>query len=640
MNTRVFSNHISLNKIKINDPFWNEKIKLVRDEVIPYQYEALHDRIEGAEKSYAIENFIKAGKVVQTIKGGGETPVFPTDKWCYSDDNADENAFHGWVFQDSDVYKWLEAVSFSLLNEPDEELEKKADEVIDLVCAAQLENGYLDTLYIINNRENIFENLKDFHELYCFGHLAEAAVAYYNATGKRKLLDAACRFADLICETFGEDKIKGYPGHEIAEMALVKLFDVTKKQEYLDAAAFFINERGKKPYYYDVVLGKKTVYDNYHYNQAHREPRYQHEAVGHAVRGVYLYSGMADVAKRFEDEELYTACRKISDNIINRKMYITGGIGATVDGEAFSFDYDLPNDLAYSETCASIGLMFFARRMLEISPDADIADAVEKALYNTVLAGMAEDGKSFFYVNPLEVLPEASHKDSRKRHIKPVRQKWFGCACCPPNLARLISSVGEYCFTENESTVFLHQYIGSYIETDKADIEILSTYPQDGKVTIKINPKREFVFALRLPKWSSGFDYDKAFWIKEGYAYINISDETEINLNFGMKPKLIKCSNRVRANTDKIAVIKGPFVYCAEEVDNGKNLQMLKISRKPDFDSDGDFIVANGFREKESGLLYEEWSEPQEEKVKIKLIPYYRWGNRGENEMSVFLRIK
>ena len=640
MNTRVFSDHISLNKIKINDPFWNEKIKLVRDEVIPYQYEALHDRIEGAEKSYAIENFIKAGKVAEIIKSGGETPVFPTDKWCYSDDNADENAFHGWVFQDSDVYKWLEAVSFSLLNEPDEELEKKADEVIDLVCAAQLKNGYLDTLYIINNRENIFENLKDFHELYCFGHLAEAAVAYYNATGKRKLLDAACRFADLICETFGEDKIKGYPGHEIAEMALVKLFDVTKKQKYLDAAAFFINERGKKPYYYDVVLGKKTVYDNYHYNQAHCEPRHQHEAVGHAVRGVYLYSGMADVAKRFEDEELYTACRKISDNIINRKMYITGGIGATVDGEAFSFDYDLPNDLAYSETCASIGLMFFARRMLEISPDADIADAVEKALYNTVLAGMAEDGKSFFYVNPLEVLPEASHKDSRKRHIKPVRQKWFGCACCPPNLARLISSVGEYCFTEYESTVFLHQYIGSYIETDKADIEILSTYPQDGKVTIKINPKREFVFALRLPKWSVELDFSKMVWAKDGYAYINISDETEINLNFGMKPKLIKCSNRVRANTDKIAVIKGPFVYCAEEVDNGKNLQMLKISRKPDFDSDGDFIVANGFREKESGLLYEEWSEPQEEKVKIKLIPYYRWGNRGENEMSVFLRIK
>lgn len=638
MKSSEFSKHIDSKRIKVNDPFWNEKIELVRREVIPYQYEALHDRIEGAEKSYAIENFIKAGKAAETIKSGGSLTVYPTDKWHYSDENAEENAFHGWVFQDSDVYKWLEAVGFSLLNKPDKELEEKADEVIDLVCKAQLENGYLDTLYIINNRENIFENLKDFHELYCFGHLAEAAVSYYNATGKRKLLDAACRFADLVCETFGEDKIKGYPGHEIAEMALVKLYDVTENQKYLDTAAFFINERGRKPYYYDIVLGKQTVYDNYHYNQAHREPRHQHEAVGHAVRGVYLYSGMADVAKRFEDDELCTACRKLSDNIINRKMYITGGIGATVDGEAFSFDYDLPNDLAYSETCASIGFIFFARRMLEIAPDADIADAAERALYNTVLAGMAEDGKSFFYVNPLEVLPEASHKDSRKRHIKPVRQKWFGCACCPPNLARLISSVGEYCFTENESTLFLHQYIGAEIKTDKADIEIISTYPQDGRAKIKITPKRDFVFALRLPKWGGKFDYNKAFWVKDGYAYISISEETEIQLNFEMKPKMIKCSNRVRANTDKIAVTKGPFVYCAEEVDNGRNLQMLKIAANPDFECRGDCIIANGFREKESDLLYEEWSEPQKEKTRIKLIPYYRWGNRGENEMSVYMR--
>ena len=638
MKSSEFSKHIDSKRIKVNDPFWNEKIELVRREVIPYQYEALHDRIEGAEKSYAIENFIKAGKAAETIKSGGSLPVYPTDKWHYSDENAEENAFHGWVFQDSDVYKWLEAVGFSLLNKPDKELEEKADEVIDLVCKAQLENGYLDTLYIINNRENIFENLKDFHELYCFGHLAEAAVSYYNATGKRKLLDAACRFADLVFETFGEDKIKGYPGHEIAEMALVKLYDVTENQKYLDTAAFFINERGRKPYYYDVVLGKQTVYDNYHYNQAHHEPRHQHEAVGHAVRGVYLYSGMADVAKRFEDEELCTACRKLSDNIINRKMYITGGIGATVDGEAFSFDYDLSNDLAYSETCASIGFIFFARRMLEIAPDADIADAAERALYNTVLAGMAEDGKSFFYVNPLEVLPEASHKDSRKRHIKPVRQKWFGCACCPPNLARLISSVGEYCFTENESTLFLHQYIGAEIKTDKADIEITSTYPQDGRARIKITPKRDFVFALRLPKWGGEFDYNKAFWVKDGYAYISISEETEIQLNFEMKPKMIKCSNRVRANTDKIAVTKGPFVYCAEEVDNGRNLQMLRIAANPDFECRGDCIIANGFREKESDLLYEEWSEPQKEKTRIKLIPYYRWGNRGENEMSVYMR--
>lgn len=639
MNKTEFSQHTDLKNIEITDPFWKNEIELVRREVIPYQYEALNDRIEGAEKSYAIENFVKAGKVVERLKNGEKVPVYPVDKWHYHDRNTAPEAFHGWVFQDSDVYKWLEAVGYSLMNHPDPELEARAKSVIDLVCAAQLDNGYLDTLYVINNRDGIFANLKDFHELYCFGHMAEAAVSFFNATGDRKLLDSACRFADLICETFGENKIKGYPGHEIAEMALVKLYDVTGKREYLNAAKFFIDERGKKPYYYDSVLGKETVYDNYHYNQAHCEPRHQHEAVGHAVRGVYLYSGMADVAKRFGDDELYEACKKLIDNIINKKMYITGGIGATVDGEAFSFDYDLPNDLAYSETCASIGLIFFARRMLEIKPDSDIADTVERALYNTVLSGMAQDGKSFFYVNPLEVLPEASDKDSRKRHVKPVRQKWFGCACCPPNLARLISSIGEYCFTENESTLFVHQFIGCRMNAEKAAVEIISEYAENGHVTIKILPEKEFTLAVRIPKWCDNCSFSLPCEIKEGYAYFRISAKTEITADFELKPKLIKCSNLVRANIGKAAVTRGAFVYCIEEADNGRNLQMLKISRSPDFEMIGDTVIANGFREKESAVLYSEWREPELEEVKIKLIPYYKWGNRGKNEMSVYISI-
>ncbi len=639
MNKTEFSNHIGLKNIEITDPFWKNEIELVRREVIPYQYEALNDRVEGAEKSYAINNFVKAGKIVEKLKNGEQVPVYPADKWHYHDGNADPEAFHGWVFQDSDVYKWLDAVGYSLINSPDEKLEAQAKSVIDLVCAAQLDNGYLDTLYVINNRDEIFANLKDFHELYCFGHMAEAAVSIFNATGDRKLLDAVCCFADLICETFGEDKIKGYPGHEIAEMALVKLYDVTGKEGYLKTAKFFIDERGKKPYYYDFVLGKETVCDNYHYNQAHCEPRHQHEAVGHAVRGVYLYSGMADVAKRFGDEELYEACEKLTDNIINKKMYITGGIGATVDGEAFSFDYDLPNDLAYAETCASIGLIFFARRMLEIKPDADIADAVERALYNTVLSGMAQDGKSFFYVNPLEVLPEASAKDSRKRHVKPVRQKWFGCACCPPNLARVISSIGEYCFTENENTLFIHQFIGCKVKTDKAKAEIVSDYAKNGRVTVKIIPEKEFTLAVRIPKWCKNYSFSLPCKIKDGYAYFEISSETEISADFEVRPMLIKCSNLVRSNIGKAAVTRGPFVYCVEEADNGRNLQMLKISRNPAFEMDGDTIAADGFREKESGTLYAEWHEPELEKVRIKLIPYYKWGNRGENEMSVYISI-
>ncbi len=639
MNCEKFSKHIPLKNIEITDSFWLSETELVRKEVIPYQYEALHDRIPEAEKSYAIDNFIKAREIVGKLKKGESVPVYPADKWYYNEQNSAPEAFHGWVFQDSDIYKWLEAVAYSLLNHPDKELEAKAETVIDLVCDAQLDNGYLDTLYIINDRDGIFANLKDFHELYCFGHMAEAAVAFCNATGNRKLLDAACRFADLICETFGENGIKGYPGHEIAEMALVKLYDATGEKRYLDTARFFIDERGKKPYYYDIVLGKETVHDNYHYNQAHTQPKNQHEAVGHAVRGVYLYSGMADVAKRFCDDELYFACAKLADNIINKKMYITGGIGSTVDGEAFSFDYDLPNDLAYSETCASIGLIFFARRMLEISPDAKIADTVERALYNTVLSGMAQDGKSFFYVNPLEVLPEASHKDSRKHHVKPVRQKWFGCACCPPNLARIISSVGEYCYTENEDVLYIHQFIGSDVKSVNADFKIISSYTQNGKVRIEINPKKEFTLAVRIPLWCDKYEFSQNCELRGGYAYFRISGECTVECAFEIKTKMIKCSNRVRANTDKVAVTRGPFVYCVEEADNGKNLQMLRISQNPDFRLCGNTVVADGYREKVCDELYSEWCEADTEKTEIKFIPYYQWGNRGENEMSVYIRI-
>lgn len=639
MNNKLFSRHIDLKNIKINDEFWSKELKLVRNEVIPYQYEALNDRIEGAEKSYCVENFIKAGKIVKALKNGDNVPTYPADKWCYDDNNADDNAFHGWVFQDSDAYKWLEAVGYSLTNHPDIELQKKADGLIDIICSAQLPNGYLDTLYIINNRDEIFTNLKDYHELYCFGHLTEGAIAYYNATGNRKLLDASIRFADLICDTFGRDKIKGYPGHEIAEMALVKLYDLTLDKKYLNMAEFFVDERGKKPYYYDLVLGKTTVNDNYHYNQAHRQPRFQDEAVGHAVRGVYLYSGMADLAKRCNDDGLYDACKKLFDNIQNKKMYITGGIGANVDGESFSFNYDLPNDLAYSETCASIGLIFFARRMLEIEPNAQLGDVIERALYNTVLSGMAQDGKSFFYVNPLEVLPEASHNDSRKRHIKPVRQKWFGCACCPPNLARLLSSIGEYCITENDDTIYIHQYIGAEIEAENAELSIKSSYAKNGRVKIIAEPKKATTLALRIPAWCNDYTISSDCEIKNGYAYFDLSTTAEIDIEFKQEPKIIKCSNRVRANIGRVAITKGPFVYCIEENDNGNNLQCLRLNEATKFEIIDDCIIADGTREMLTDKLYSEYQKAETENTKIKFIPYYKWGNHGENEMSVYIRI-
>lgn len=639
MDKNLFSNRLKLNSITLTDDFWLEKSELVRREMIPYQLSALNDNIEGAEKSYCLENFKKASIIVENMKKGVKPPKYPADRWHY-DESAPKNAFHGWVFQDSDVYKWLEAVAYSLVNHPDDDLQRKADKCIDLICSAQLENGYLDTLYIINNQDEIFTNLKDYHELYCFGHLAQAAIAYYDATGNKKLFDAACRFADLICDTFGENKIKGYPGHEIAEMALVGLYRATGDEKYLKTAEFFVDERGKKPYYYDLVLGKKTVNDNYFYNQAHIQPKYQTEAVGHAVRGVYLYSGMADVARETGDDELLAACEKIFDNIRSKKMYITGGIGATADGEAFSFNYDLPNDLAYSETCASIGLVFFAMRMSAINPDSKYADVAERALYNTILSGMSEDAKRFFYVNPLEVLPEASHKDSRKAHIKPVRQKWFGCACCPPNLARLISSLGEYCFSESGDTFYIHQYVGANIDAQNADVCVKSSYLTDGGVKIKINPKKSIRLALRIPSWCKNYKISAPYEIKKGYAYIDVNGETKVNASFELKPRFVACTSNVRANVGKVALCRGPVVYCIEGVDNGADLQQLIVNADSNFSEFGDCITVNGLREKAHESLYYDYEKPTYEKTKIKFIPYRKWGNRGENEMCVFVRVK
>ena len=423
-------------------------------------------------------------------------------------------------------------------------------------------------------------------------------------------------------------------------MALVGLYRATGDEKYLKTAEFFVDERGKKPYYYDLVLGKKTVNDNYFYNQAHIQPKYQTEAVGHAVRGVYLYSGMADVARETGDDELLAACEKIFDNIRSKKMYITGGIGATVDGEAFSFNYDLPNDLAYSETCASIGLVFFAMRMSAINPDSKYADVAERALYNTILSGMSEDAKRFFYVNPLEVLPEASHKDSRKAHIKPVRQKWFGCACCPPNLARLISSLGEYCFSESGDTFYIHQYVGANIDAQNADVCVKSSYLTDGGVKIKINPKKSMRLALRIPSWCKNYKISAPYEIKKGYAYIDVNGETKVNASFELKPRFVACTSNVRANVGKVALCRGPVVYCIEGVDNGADLQQLIINADSDFSESGDCITVNGLREKAHESLYYDYEKPTYEKTKIKFIPYRKWGNRGENEMCVFVRIK
>ncbi len=394
MRQEEFSRPLDLRQVCVKDEFWGREQELVRREVIPYQWEALNDRIPDAAPSYCLHNFRAAGRLLQRKIKQGTAFVPPSytfrgfETLPEDPKNPDPDKFYGFVFQDSDFFKWIEAVAYSLTVHPDPELEKTADEAIDIVCAAQAENGYLDTYYIINGMDRIFTNLKDHHELYCFGHMTEGAVAYYQATGKDKLLKAAERYADFISSKFGpeEGKCKGYPGHEIAEMALARLYELTGEERYLRLAEFFLDMRGTKPYYFDKEEKERAQFEGRAYQepdpeggklayyQAHQPVREQSEAVGHAVRAVYLYSGMADVARLTGDEALFAACERLWNSIEREKLYITGGIGATNIGEAFSFPYDLPNDVAYSESCAAIGLAFFARRMLEVRADRRYGD--------------------------------------------------------------------------------------------------------------------------------------------------------------------------------------------------------------------------------------------------------------------------
>ena len=593
MDQKNFSKPLSLAKVQVTDAFWKKEMELVRTEVIPYQWNALNDNVPGAAPSFCMRNYRRAGEVEKEWKAKGDKFVqikYPLDTFeTLPKDGKMDGRFYGFLFQDTDFTKWVEAVAYSLTQHPDPELEKTADEAIEAVCAAQREDGYLDTYYLINDQDMIFTNLKDNHELYCFGHLTEGAVAYYQATGKDRLLKAAERFADFIASKLGhgEGKKAGYPGHEIAEMALMRLYDLTGEQKYLDLAKYFIDERGTKPYYYDIERGLTCPEgeERYSYNQANRPVRQQDEVQGHSVRAVYLYSGMADVARATQDESLLKACETLWNNMVHQKMYVTGGIGATHIGEAFSFNYDLPNDTAYAETCASIGLVFFARRMLEIQAKAEYADVMELALYNGVLSGMALDGKSFFYVNPLEVLPEACHKDERKFHVKPIRQKWFGCACCPPNLARTVSSVASYAYTENDTTLFVHLYMGGTVEGEKVKASITSEFPWDGHVfvTCESDTKEPYTFAFRIPGWCASYEKEipKGAEVeeKDGYLYVTkvwAKGET-IRLNFPMEIQLLASNPLVREDAGRVAVKRGPVVYCMEEADNGKNLHLTKL---------------------------------------------------------------
>ncbi|WP_138754371.1 glycoside hydrolase family 127 protein [Paenibacillus sinopodophylli] len=640
----------AVGKVSIRDDFWSEYIRLVREVVVPYQWEVLNDRVEEAEPSHAIQNFkIAAG--------------------------VEQGSFYGMVFQDSDVAKWLEAVGYLLEAEPDPELENVADEVVALIAKAQQPDGYVNTYFTIKEKNQRWTNLAECHELYCAGHLIEAAVAYSKATGKNAILDVACRFADYIDRVFGTEpgKLQGYDGHQEIELALVKLYQATGERKYLELSRYFLDQRGAEPNFYEQEFEKRggtihfpqlSVATDLEYSQAHLPVREQDQAVGHAVRVVYMCTAMADIAAETGDEALLAACRRLWNSIVSKRMYLTGGIGSMAQGESFTQDYDLPNDTVYAETCASIGLIFFAQRMLQIEPDSEYANVLERALYNTVVSGMSRDGKQFFYVNPLEVYPPVLGKNKNYDHVQPRRQGWFGCACCPPNIARLLASLGQYVYTAKQNEIYTHLYIGGTatfnLDGTEVALEQHSKYAWEGKVNIQVtvSQPKEFTLALRLPDWSGGavirlngaeYVYKESD-VEKGYIRIKrvwqLGDT--IDIAFHMPVLRMQGHPLVRDTAGKVALQRGPFVYCLEEADNGSQLFHLNLPAASElhtsFDSEllGGMQVISAIGQRG---VFANWSEElyrsnthwTTEQTELRFIPYFAWANREPGEMAVWI---
>ncbi len=625
-----------VNSYKADGSFTGKLQKLISDTVIPYQYKVLCDEVEGAAESHVIKNFEDASRVLK-----GEEPA---------------EGFRGMVFQDSDAAKWLEAVSYSLTVKPDKELQEKADKLIDLIASSQDTDGYLNTFYTIKDKDKRWTNLLEGHELYCSGHMIEAGCAYFEATGKRNLLEVCEKNADHIYNVFIENGHEGYPGHPEIELALLRLYEITKNEKYLTLANHFIDVRGVDSDFYinEVKSRSWSVWGgdgrNKHYQQSYLPAREQKDAVGHSVRAVYLYTAMAHLASEQDDKELFKACKTLWKSITEKRMYLTGAIGSTCHGEAFTEDYDLPSDTAYAETCASIGLMFFAARMLQNEIKGEYADIMEKAFYNTVLAGMESDGKRFFYVNPLEVIPGITQKAVTHHHVLTQRPGWYTCACCPPNVARLVTSIGKYSFGEKGDTAFCHLYSGGKVSfRNGMKLTVTTAYPYDFSVKFSIEGKGNF--AVRVPSWSEKTNFTlngKAVTpeLKDGYAYFTVENETKIVMALDGSAKIIYPSDKIPTLSGMGAVMRGPLVYCAEGKDNADDVLSIYLNENSGFteektDSPVPTVIlkADGFRREKASSLYSS-EKPTFKEEKITLIPYYLWGNRGETQMRVWLPLK
>ncbi|MCM1176088.1 MAG: glycoside hydrolase family 127 protein [Blautia sp.] len=631
--------------------------RLVKDVVIPYQYSVLCDEAPDTEKSHVVQNFINAGKVLRSAQSKSEADGSAD---CDGSNTDCGDGFYGMVFQDSDAAKWIEAAAYSLSLFPDKKLEGTVDKLIDIIAGAQDADGYLNTCYTIKDREKRWTNLQEGHELYCSGHMMEAACAYYEATGKEKLLQVMLKNMEHIYKHFIIERHEGCPGHPEVELALLKMYRLSGSEHCLELAEHFINTRGVDPHFYEKEKEKRdwTVWGNSptetDYLQASAPVREQKDAVGHAVRAVYLYTAMADLAASTGDKGLLDACRRLWESITKRRMYLTGGIGSTVHGEAFSVDYDLPGDTAYAETCASIGLMFFASRMLENELNGEYADICERAFYNAVLAGMQLDGRRFFYVNPLEVLPGISGVSPTHKHDLPVRPKWYACACCPPNVARLISSFGKYAYGENSDTAFCHLFADGEVSFENGmKFTCKTRYPYDFEILYQIEKGGKL--AVRIPGWSrtwqltvNGKTPDAAdSRLEKGYLYLAVSDGDTVKLMLDGTARFQYASSKVPELTGKTAVCRGPLVYCFEGADNQGDVLSLSLQREghlepSEFQEDllgGTVtITADAFRTEAFDGLYTD-EAPARKPCKAVAVPYYTWGNRGENQMRVWMNV-
>ncbi|NHN32169.1 glycoside hydrolase family 127 protein [Paenibacillus sp. S3N08] len=641
---------VSWKEVTVNGGFWQEIQKINSTVTIPLQYIRMEER------------------------GGIEALKL---NWKPGDSNKPHH------FWDSDIGKWIEAAAYSLAKHSDPELEKKIDDLVDLIEAGQQEDGYFNTFYNLVDPGKRWTNLYYMHELYCAGHLAEGAVAYYLATGKKKLLDIICRFMDHIDSRFGPQtgKVHGYCGHPEIELALVKMYQVTGEERYLRLSKFFIDERGQQPYYFELESLSRGVNVEVkadrprhlkHYlccqgpfaqYQSHLPVREQDAPVGHAVRAMYLYAGMADVAAETGDHTLLDACEVLWKRLTEKQLYITGGIGQSSDGERFTFDYDLPNEITYNETCASIGLVFWAHRLLQFNGDGKYADVMERALYNGIMSGVNLEGDRFFYANYLSVYPDRFKYGSTliTERMAPTRQGWFEVACCPPNLARLVASIGQYMYSTSTDGIYVHLYNDNESKLDLIDNQVILTqkteYPWDGHIGITVNPENdaEFMIALRRPGWCQNAEIKVNnavidVEVRKGYWIVNRlwkqGDVIEIILD--MPVQRIETHPSVRTNTAKVALQRGPIVYCFEEIDNAKDLNDVSlvsdadISARYEEDLLGGVVTleTKGRRRDTStwdGQLYQPVKSEKMD-ITIKAVPYFAWANRGPGEMVVWVK--